>query len=178
MLLLRFSLLAIALPLLAQRGIPVDNEFVRVLSVVDQPSAKPGAVHEHKENRVMIYIDPADIMLRYTQPSEHKDEDQHWKAGDVAWSPLGGLHTSQHTNTVPARIIEIELKKPASGTPAAKQTSVAAKDVIIDKPQVLVYRSATMPAQGNYVAVNMKTAETTWNHAPSGTGPFVVTLLK
>jgi hypothetical protein len=178
MLLLRYSLLAIALPLFAQRSVPVDNEFVRVLSVVDQPASRPGAVHEHKENRVMIYLDPADILLRYTQPSEHKDEDQHWKAGDVAWSPLGGLHTSQHTNKVPARIIEIELKRPASAGAAAKQSSAAAKDVILDKPQVLVYRSTTAPAQGNYVAVDMKTAETAWNHAPSGTGPFVITLLK
>jgi hypothetical protein len=176
--LLRYSILAIALPLFAQRAIPVENEFVRVLSVVDQPAAKPGAVHEHRENRVMIYIDPADIHLRYTQPSEHKDEDQHWKAGDVAWSPLGGLHTSQHTNTVPARIIEIELKQAAPSRAAAKLPAVAPKDVILDKPQVLVYRTTAVPTQGNYVAVNMKTAETTWNHAPSGTGPFVVTLLK
>jgi hypothetical protein len=178
MLLLRYSLLAIALPLLAQRSIPVENEFVRVVSVVDQPVTKPGAVHEHQQNRVMIYLDPADINIRFSTPSaEHKNEDQHWKAGDVAWSPSGGLHTSQHSSSAATRIVEIELKKPASTNPKPLAAS-AGKDILLDKPQVLVYRSATMPSGANYVAVDLKTAETTWNHAPAGSGPFVITLLK
>jgi hypothetical protein len=173
------SLLAVTLAscLFAQRAIPVENEFVRVVSVVDQHAAKPGAVHEHKDNRVMIYLDPADINIRYTDPKAggHKDEDQRWKAGDVAWSPSGGLHTSQHVSEKPSRIVEIELRKPAPAKAAAQPPSGT---FILDNPQVRVYRASTPPPGGNYVAVNMSTAAVTWNSLPSGPGPFVITLLK
>lgn len=179
MLLPRFSLLFLAVSLLCpslwgQRTVPIENEFVRVVSVVDQHAAKPGTVHEHQENRVMIYLDAGDINIRYSDPGR-KNEDQRWKAGDIGWSPAGGLHTSQHVSEAPTRIVEIELRKPGSGGSIAGVPAAFA----IDNPQVRVYRTATVPPAGwNYIAVDPRTAEVLWNRLPAGTGPFVITLLK
>ncbi len=170
---LLLTLPLLALSAFAQRSIPIENEFVRVLIVVDPPVTKPGAMHVHDQNRVMIYLDAADINIRHE--NGQGDEDQHWKPGDIAWSPATGRHTSEHVSAKPARIVEIELRKPGSGsTPKAPATGV-----LLDKPQVLVYRATTPPPPGNnYIAVNMQTAETVWNGTPSGKGPFVITLLK
>ena len=176
----------VTLSLLAQRSIPVENEFVRVVSVIDQHVAKPGAMHVHEQNRVMIYLDAGNINIRH---EDGKAEDQHWKAGDVGWSPASGRHTSQHVSEKPTRIVELELRKPAeaSGASTAKAASAstanaasAPKDgVILDNLQVRVYRAqAPPPAGSNYVAVNMETAETVWNRMPAGAGPVVITLLK
>ncbi len=155
----------------AQRSIPVDNEFVRVVSVVDPHVTKPGTMHVHEQNRVMLYLDAADINIRH---EDGKGEDQHWRAGDIGWSPASGRHTSEHVSAAATRIVEIELRKP--GTGAAGGSS---KGTIIDNSQVRVYKSATAPpADSNYVAVNMSTAETLWNRMPSGGGPVVITLLK
>ena len=169
-------LLFAALSAFAQRSIPVENEFVRVVSVVDPHVTRPGALHVHEQNRVMIYLDAADINIRHEDGKGEplKDEDQHWKAGDVAWSPASGRHTSEHVSEKASRIVEIELRKPGAGGQAASSTGA-----IIDNSQVRVYKSAIAPPVGsNYVAVNISTAETVWNRMPSGSGPVVITLLK
>ena len=41
----------------APDSIKLDNEFVRVLFLTDQPRAKT-PLHRHQFNRVMIYLDP------------------------------------------------------------------------------------------------------------------------
>jgi hypothetical protein len=159
--------------LLAQPVNPaIENEFVRVLSVTDQPVAQPGAPHEHKQNRVMVYLDSGDMQIRY---SDGRVENQHWKPGDVAWSPSGGTHTSQNTSTRPIRIVEIELKTTGSadaGGPPDRTRS------IIDNPQVRVYQAAKGPASGNYVAVDIRSAAVLWNKVPDGPGPFVIAQVK
>ena len=38
----------------------------------------------------MIYLDSGNIQIRY---ADGKVDNQHWKAGDVAWSPANGMHT-------------------------------------------------------------------------------------
>jgi hypothetical protein len=154
--------------LMGQRNVPVDNEFVRVLSVVDQPVAKPGALHEHKENRVMIYLDPGDIQIKY---ADGKVDNQHWKTGDVAWSPANGMHTSQNISASPVRIIEIEVKAQGGGKGSGGKA-------LIDNPQVKVYRTSKAVTAKNYVAVDVKTASVQWNKMPEGPGPFIITELK
>lgn len=156
---------------MGQRNVPVDNEFVRVLSVVDKPVAQPGALHEHKENRVMIYLDSGDIQIKY---ADGKVDDQHWKAGDVAWSPANGMHTSQNVSSSPVRIIEIEVKSQGGG----KSTGTGGK-ALIDNPQVKVYRTTSRSVTAkHYVAVDAKSATALWDKMPEGTGPFIVTELK
>ena len=169
---MRLILIPLTLSVLFSQGrnVPVQNEFVRVLSVVDLPVAKPGTLHEHKENRVMIYLDSGDIQIKY---ASGKVDNQHWRAGDVAWSAAGGLHTSQNVSAKAVRIVEIELRVPAAGK-GGEQSSAA----LIDNAQVRVYTGAGPVKAKNYVAVDTTSAVVTWNKLPAGAGPFVITELK
>ena len=101
-----FLILTLSMAFLADEPVKIDNDAVRVLNVVDQPH-HPSALHRHEQNRVMIYLTSGDLTVRYQDG--HVDN-QHWKAGDVAWSAAGGFHTSENVGTKPLRIIEIELK--------------------------------------------------------------------
>jgi quercetin dioxygenase-like cupin family protein len=97
----------------ADDRVKIENDSVRVLNVVDEPH-HPSALHKHELNRVMIYLTSGDLTVRY---QDGKVEEQHWKAGQVAWSAAGGLHISENVGATPLRIIEVELKKPASIAP-------------------------------------------------------------
>ena len=134
---------------------PVENEYVRVLSVTDAPKAQPGAVHEHKDNRVMIYLDSGDIRLKYVNGEA---QNQHWKPGDVAWSPASGMTRARICRTGEIRIIEIELRNPASAGQAAPPDRTHA---IVDNSQVRVYESSKPPSgkadpAKDYVAVDLR----------------------
>jgi hypothetical protein len=97
----------------APRPVPIDNPQVRVVDALDQPRSR-GPLHEHKADRVMVYL--TDCNTRIAEPGG-KVEEQHWRAGQVAWSPARGPHTSQNLTDKPCRIIEIELKQGAGRTP-------------------------------------------------------------
>lgn len=159
----------IALLLAQSPKLPLENESVRVVLAEDKPVAQPGRQHEHKQNRVMIYLDPGDIQIKY---ADGKVDNQHWKAGDVAWSPAGGLHTSQNVSSKTVRIVEIELKN--AGKADAGNTD---KSALIDNAQVRVTRGNKAP-KGNYVAVDEKNAIALWNQMPAGPGPFVIAEIK
>lgn len=128
----------------ADDQLKVDNDVVRILSVIDVPHNK-GALHRHEVNRVMVYLDPGDITLTYEDGS--KDE-QHWKAGQVAWSPTGARHTSENVGPASVRIVEIELKKSAAANPPVRNAPLdpIALDpshnvLLFDNNQVRVFRS-------------------------------------
>jgi quercetin dioxygenase-like cupin family protein len=94
---------------------PIDNDQVRVLDVIVQPGEKT-RLHEHKINRVMIYLDEGSQHFEYQGkgPSDLK-----WKAGQALWSPAAGMHVAEITSSKPVRIIEVELKKPKGGLQAS-----------------------------------------------------------
>jgi quercetin dioxygenase-like cupin family protein len=106
-------LFGLLLALAADDRVKIDNDAVRVLNVVDQPHT-PSALHRHEVNRVMIYLTAGDLTVRY---QDGQVDQQHWKAGQVAWSASGGLHISENVGATPLHIIEIELKKPPSKAP-------------------------------------------------------------
>jgi quercetin dioxygenase-like cupin family protein len=92
----------------------IENPSVRVLDVVDKPHVK-SKPHRHTVDRVMIYLTAGELQLANTAGPV---ENQHWKVGQIAWSPAGGEHTSENVGDAPLRIIEIELKdegRPAKG---------------------------------------------------------------
>jgi len=97
----------------APESIKLDNEFVRVLFLTDQPRTKT-PLHRHEPNRVMIYLDPIELVLRY---QDGEVDRQRWRKGQVAWSPGGRLHTGENLMDRTARVVEVELKKPPSGKP-------------------------------------------------------------
>lgn len=127
----------------ADDRVKIDNDSVRVLNVVDQPHT-PSALHRHELNRVMIYLTAGDLTVRY---QDGKVDEQHWKAGQVAWSPAGGLHISENVGAKPLHIIEIELKKPPSRAPSRnpKLDPVAIDPghniLLFENAQVRVFRS-------------------------------------
>jgi uncharacterized RmlC-like cupin family protein len=90
---------------------PINNDDVRVLSVFQQPH-EPTKMHQHALNRVMIY--------RQAGTQDFKFQDGHsstlrWRAGEVKWSPAGGMHMVEITSAEPVNIVEIELKKKGAG---------------------------------------------------------------
>ena len=89
----------------------LENDKVRVVQAIDQPHS-PSAPHQHKFNRVMIYLQPGrqDIV-----PETGAKNVLNFKAGDVKWSPVSGLHTSEVVSSAPVTIIELEIKKPGNG---------------------------------------------------------------
>ena len=90
---------------------PIDNDQVKVLNVVVQPHEKT-RLHQHKVNRVMIYLTAGRQDFDY---QDGKKSVLKFKAGEMKWSPAGGMHIAEITSDKPVNIIEIELKKPGSG---------------------------------------------------------------
>jgi uncharacterized RmlC-like cupin family protein len=162
-------LLPTALLLAQSTHAPIENEYVRVVWATDKPVDKPGTLHEHKQNRVMIYLDAGVMRIAY---ADGHVENQKWKAGEIAWSPANGMHTSQNVGKTPLRIVELEIRKGSADTKAGGYKK-------IDNGQVLVYRSAKAPAAGkHYAAVNPTTGDAAWEALPPGAGPFVITEMK
>lgn len=116
--------------------VKVDNDVVRILKAVDLPHQK-SALHRHEWNRVMIYLDSGD--LEVTTQDGHKEQ-QHWKAGQVAWSPAGPLHTSENVGSAPLRIVEVEVKKPAPTIPVMRKPNLDLL-VIDSKHTMLVFEN-------------------------------------
>jgi len=96
----------------------VDNDQVKVLNVVVQPHEKT-RLHQHKVNRVMIYLQAGSQNFDY---QNGKKSVLRFKAGEMKWSPAGGMHIAEITSDKPVNIIEIELKKP--GKPNAPRSAL------------------------------------------------------
>ncbi|MBI4902974.1 MAG: hypothetical protein HY820_05020 [Acidobacteria bacterium] len=110
--LIPFALLATGL--IAQSPVIVENDQVRVLKVTAQPNNKT-RLHEHKMNRVMVYLQPGE------QNTDYQDGRRvvtNWKAGEALWSPSGGMHIAEIFSAGPVTIAEIELKNKGTSTKA------------------------------------------------------------
>src|SRR5260370_1120674 len=128
----------------ADDRVKIDNDVVHILKVVDTPHQK-SALHRHEYNRVMVYLDAGDMQIIY---EDGRQEKQHWKAGQVAWSQAGGQHTSENIGSSPLRIVEIELKKPAPAVPPARKRELDPLAIdprhnrlLFENSQVRVFRS-------------------------------------
>src|SRR5690349_13684444 len=84
----------------------IDNDQVRVLKVVDKPHVKTSP-HDHKINRVMIYLNPG----KQEVISGGKTSYLEYKAGQALWSPATATHTAEVVSPDPVTIVEVELKK-------------------------------------------------------------------
>lgn len=87
--------------------VPIDNEYVKVLKVNQNPHVKT-RLHKHDVNRVMIYLQPGKQTIAY---QEGKTVNLNWKAGEALWSAKGGMHIAEITSDNPVTIVEVELKK-------------------------------------------------------------------
>jgi len=92
---------------------PIENDQVKVLKVTQAPHEKT-RLHQHKVNRVMIYLQAGRQNFEY--PDEKKKMVVTWKPGEAKWSPAGGMHIAEIVSNDPVSIIEVELKKPAGAS--------------------------------------------------------------
>jgi hypothetical protein len=127
-----------------ENPVKIDNDAVRIIKATDLPHNK-GPLHRHAMNRVMIYLDAGEITLNH---EDGRVEEQHWKAGDVAWSLADGMHTSENVGVGPIRLVEIELKKPAPATRPVRKPELdplaidaAHYTLLFENDQVRVFRS-------------------------------------
>src|ERR1041384_2392217 len=127
----------------AENNVKFDNDQARVLFVTSAPAAK-SALHDHKVNRVMIYLDAGEITLT---EQNGKVEKLKFKAGDALWSPASGPHISHNVSGHPVRIVEVEIKsKPGEGAspkfPELDPIKVDPKryNVVLENDQVRVLR--------------------------------------
>ncbi|MDE3164271.1 MAG: hypothetical protein KGN36_00550 [Acidobacteriota bacterium] len=128
----------------AQSRTILDNPTVRVMDAIDQ-SRQKGALHKHDHPRVMIYLTGGDLDIT---TEDGRTEHQHWKAGDVAWSPAGGMHTSENVGDAAMRIIEVEIKSPAPAAGAKRDPALdpvgidrRRNQLLFENAQVRVFRS-------------------------------------
>src|SRR6185369_1866428 len=85
----------------------IDNDQVRVLVVTDQPHVKT-PLHEHKVNRVMVYLNAG----KQEMTQDGKKTLVEYKAGEAKWSAASGMHQAEVISTTPLQIVEVEIKKP------------------------------------------------------------------
>jgi uncharacterized RmlC-like cupin family protein len=95
-----------------------ENDQVKVVRAMEKPHVK-GKFHDHKLNRVMIYLQSGRQRFEYQDGRQPAIFD--WKAGDAKWSPAEGMHSPEVVSNDPFNIIEIELKKPATGKTIASR---------------------------------------------------------
>ena len=101
----------------ADDPVKIDNDHARVLVVSSAPGVK-SELHEHKMNRVMIYLDAGKMTLT---DSAGKVEALSFKAGEALWSPATTRpHVSLNLSEHPVRIVEVELKSKPGGPSTVK----------------------------------------------------------
>lgn len=118
-----------------------ENDFVKVTRALERPHVK-GSFHEHKTNRVMIYLEGGRQHFEYQDGRKAADFD--WKAGQVVWSEPDGIHSPEVVSDEGFNIIEIELKKPG-GAAAKASAKVEHGKVELDNAQVRVVRLKLAP---------------------------------
>ena len=89
-----------------------ENDQVKVVRALEKAHVK-GKAHEHKMNRVMVYLQSGRQRFEYTDG--RKPEVFDWKDGQVVWSPANGTHAPEVVGDNPFNIVEVELKKPGGG---------------------------------------------------------------
>jgi uncharacterized RmlC-like cupin family protein len=126
-----FCCTTFAAPPVVPGGPLFENDQVKVVRALEKAHVK-GKAHEHKMNRVMIYLQPG--QQRFEYQDGRKPAVFNWTAGEVKWSPPEGMHAPEVTSDSPFNIIEVELKKPGAG----KKITSSRDPVKIDPEQYKV----------------------------------------
>ncbi len=94
----------------------LENDQVKVTRALEKPHVKAN-FHQHKLNRVMVYLQPGRQRFEYQDGRQPEVFD--WKAGEVQWSAADGMHSPEVVSDDPFNIIEVELKQPGTGKAVA-----------------------------------------------------------
>jgi quercetin dioxygenase-like cupin family protein len=161
---------------------PIENEQVRVVYATEKPHVK-GKMHQHKVNRVMIYLQAGAQEFTY---EDGKKSVLKFKAGEVKWSAAGGLHSPELITAEPAHLVEVELKQPGGGKSATAALDPLKVDpkhykLEFENDQVRVLRVKFGPHEGaplhEHVLNRVVTCLTDQNVRVTGADGKVVTLV-
>jgi hypothetical protein len=108
---MRIPLLIAIAPVVLFAQSPIDNDQAHVIVAHEQPHVKT-PLHEHKYNRVMVYLAPGRQEIISQSGAKNVLD---FQAGTVKWSPVSGLHTSEVVSNAPVTIVEVEVKKEGNG---------------------------------------------------------------
>jgi hypothetical protein len=119
-----------------------ENDQVKVLRALEKAHVK-GKFHEHKLNRVMIYLQSGKQRFEYQDGRQPQVFD--WTEGEVKWSAPDGMHSPEVISDNPFNIIEVELKAPGTGKPIVSNLDPVKIDpkhysVEFENPMVRVLR--------------------------------------
>lgn len=96
-------------------GAPLfENDQVKVVRALEKAHVK-GKAHEHKVNRVMIYLQSGKQRFEYQDGRKPAVFD--WSAGQAKWSPADGMHAPEVISDDSFNIVEVELNKAGTGKP-------------------------------------------------------------
>jgi quercetin dioxygenase-like cupin family protein len=95
---------------LAQSTVAFQNDSVKVISAFQKPRERT-PMHEHKFNRVIVFEQAGkqEFINMRSKPTYLE-----FKAGEVIWSPVTGMHSAQVVSDLPVPMVEIEIKKPGN----------------------------------------------------------------
>jgi len=119
-----------------------ENDQVKVVRALEKAHVK-GKFHEHKVNRVMIYLQSGQQRFEYQDGRKPAVFD--WKEGQVEWSPADGMHSPEVLSDNPFDIVEVELKTPGAGKKITSKLDPVKRDpkrykVEFENDQVRVLR--------------------------------------
>lgn len=119
-----------------------ENDQVKVVRALEKAHVK-GKFHEHKMNRVMVYLQSGQQRFEYQDGRKPAVFD--WKEGQVEWSPADGMHSPEVLSDNPFNIVEVELKTPGTGKTITSKIDPVKKDpkhykVEFENDQVRVLR--------------------------------------
>src|ERR1700682_4907557 len=127
-----------------EEGTKVDNNVVQIVEVVNAPRTTR-TIQGDERNRLLIALDPGNIQRIY---ADGRRSHQHWGKGQALWIRAGESYTGENIGSAPMRFVEIELKKQAPLTPAARNHDLdpVAIDpkhnvLLLENEQVRVFRS-------------------------------------
>ena len=86
------SFLAVAAIAIAPSATIFENDQVKTVMALEKAHVK-GKFHEHKMNRVMIYLQPG--RQRFEYQDGRKPVEFEYKAGEVKWSASEGMHSPE-----------------------------------------------------------------------------------
>jgi mannose-6-phosphate isomerase-like protein (cupin superfamily) len=151
-----------------------DNDEVKVLRALEKVHVK-GSFHEHKSNRVMIYLQSGKQHFEYKDGRAAENFD--WKAGQAVWSKADGFHSPEVISDEPFNIVEVKKPgKPGAGASTALKVDPKHYKLEFENDQVRVLRAKLGPHEsskkvertGNSVTVFMsgkKAGEAVWETA-------------
>jgi hypothetical protein len=102
----------------------LDTPQARVIVATLQPRTPSISKTGHATDRVLIYLDDG-VMTRKEGEQSTTIE---FHRGDVRWRPASGPYIAENTSAHPIRILEVDLKGPPSGQPAATKLDPVAVD--------------------------------------------------